>query len=65
MEYGIVAKTITLRNPMLNAILERIHHILGNLVRNCNINQTYVDEDDPWLGILAVSDFQFPQQQIC
>ena len=52
-EYGIVAKPITLVNPMSNTILEWIQQVIGNLVRTCNITQTYVDEDDPWLWILA------------
>ena len=47
MEYGITFKRNTSGNPMSNAILERIHQVLGNLVQTCNITQTYVDEDDP------------------
>ena len=42
---------------MSNVILERIHQVLKNLVRTCNINQTYVDKDDSCLGILNVSTF--------
>ena len=42
---------------MSNAILERIQKVLGNLVRTCNITQTYVDKDDPWSVILAESAF--------
>ena len=57
MEYGIVAKPISLVNYIPNTILERIHQVLGNLVRTCNITQTYVDEDDPWLRILAAEAF--------
>ena len=30
---------------------------MGNPVRTFNITQTYVDEDDPWLGILGVAEF--------
>ena len=33
--------------------MERIHQVLGNLVRAFNIKETYVDKNDPWLGILA------------
>ena len=57
MEYGITAKPSTLENPMSNGILERIHQVLGNLVRTCNITQTYVDEYDSWSGILSASAF--------
>ena len=34
-------------------ILERIHQVLGNIVRNYNIKDNYVDEYDPWLVTLA------------
>ena len=42
---------------MSNAILERIHEVLGNLVQTCNITEIYVDKDDPWSGILAAASF--------
>ena len=45
-------------NPTSNKILERIHHILGNLVQTYHIKETYVEEYDPWLGILAVAAFE-------
>ena len=57
IEYGIIAKPSTLGNPTFNAILKRIHQVIGNLVRTYNIKETYVDKDDPWLGILAASEF--------
>ena len=57
MKYKITPKTSNLVNITSNAILERIHQVLGNLVRTCNITQTYIDEDDPWLGILAAAAF--------
>ena len=56
-EYRITAKPSTSENPMYNAVLERIHQVLGNLVWNFNISQTYVDEDDPWTVILAAVAF--------
>ena len=43
---------------MSNAVLERIHQVLVNLVRTFNIStQTYVDEYDPWTGILSAAAF--------
>ena len=57
MEYGIIAKPITLVNTMSNAILERIHHVIGNLVRTCNITHHYIEKDDPWLRILYSAAF--------
>ena len=47
MKYGITEKPSTSVNPTHNAILERIHQVLGNIVRNFNITQTYVNEVDP------------------
>ena len=57
MEYGITAKPITSGIITYNAILERFHQIMGNLVHNCSITQTYVVEDSPYSGILATSEF--------
>ena len=42
---------------MSNATLEQIHQVLVNIVCTCNIAQTYVGKDDPWLGILDSSSF--------
>ena len=43
---------------MPNAELERIHQVLRNLVRNFNVSTlTYVDKNDPWIGILAAAEF--------
>ena len=36
-------------------ILEHIHQVIENLMRNFNITKTYIDEEDPWLGILAAA----------
>ena len=48
----------TLGNTMCNAVLENIHQVLGNLVRNFIIStQTYIDEDDLWTGILSSPAF--------
>ena len=58
IEYRITSKQNTSGNPMSNEALERIRQVLGNLVRTFNIStQTYVDEDDPWTGILAAAAF--------
>ena len=42
---------------MYNAVLEQIHQVIGNLVQTCNITQSFVDEYEPQLGILAESEF--------
>ena len=42
---------------MSNVILKHIRQLLKTLVRNFNVQQTYVDENDPWKGILAAAAF--------
>ena len=42
-EYRITSKQSNSGNTTLNAILERIHQVLGNLVRTFIKQQTYVD----------------------
>ena len=56
-EYGINTKPTTLGNTMSNAILEWIHHVLGNLVRTFKIQQPCVEKNDPWTGILDAAAF--------
>ena len=41
----------------MNVTIERIHQILGNLIRSYNIQETYADDDDPLMGILAAEMF--------
>ena len=36
-------------------ILEQINQVLVQLVQTYNIKYTYVDEGDPWSGILSAS----------
>ena len=43
---------------MSNAILERIHQVQGNPVRTFNTQQTYVETNDPRMGILAATAFE-------
>ena len=56
-EYGIKAKPITARNPQANAIVERIHQVIGNIIRTFELEDNYLDEDDPWKGILSATAF--------
>ena len=54
-EYAINTKPDSTGNLQANAITERIHQVLGNLVHTYNIKETYVDDSDPWMGILATA----------
>ena len=57
-EYGINTNPDSSRKPKANTIIERIHQVLGNLVRRCNLQETYVDDAYPWMGILAKAAFR-------
>ena len=54
-DYGLKLKPITTRNPQANAIIERVHQTIGNIIRTFNV-QT-MDENNPWTGILAATMF--------
>ena len=47
----------SLGNPNSNLILERIHLVLGKLVQTYKIQETYVNMDDQWMGILVSGVF--------
>ena len=53
----IKTKPVSHRNLQANTIIERIHQLLGKLVRTYILQETYADDDDPWMGILAAVDF--------
>jgi transposase InsO family protein len=36
-EFGIKRKLITTRNPQSNSIIERIHQIVRDMIRTCDI----------------------------
>ena len=56
-EYVIKIKSDSSRNPQVNSTVDRIHQVIGNLVRTYDPHGIYVDEADPWMGILAASTF--------
>ena len=45
------------RSPQANAIIERTHQVMANVVRTFELEDTYMDEDDPWAGMLAAMVF--------
>jgi len=56
-DYGIKGKPITVRNPQANAIVERVHQVIGNIIRTFELEDNYLDEEDPWKGILSATAF--------
>ena len=57
VDYNIKPKVITTRNPQANAIIERVHQTIGNVLRTFDVNKTVLDSDDPWSGILSATGF--------
>ena len=56
--HGIKKKPITKRNPQANAIVERVHQTIGNMIRTFQIqSKKNLDEKDPWNGILTAVAF--------
>ena len=56
-DYGIEVSSITTRNPQANAILERVHQTIGNIIRTFNVRKMTLDDQNPWDGILASTMF--------
>jgi hypothetical protein len=52
---GLKLKPITTGNPQANAIIERVHQTIGNIIRAFNVQS--MDFDDPWTGMLAAVMF--------
>src|SRR5687767_15760416 len=55
--YGIKKKSITVRNPQANTVVERIHQVIANMVRMFKLETNYLDVDNPWKGILSATVF--------
>ena len=51
-DYGIQCNFISVRNPQANAIVERLHHTIGNIIRAFKIQHIELDNENPWEGIL-------------
>ena len=56
-KYGIKSKSYSSDNPQENVIIEIIHQVISNLLQMYNIQETYADDADPWMGILAKTAF--------
>ena len=54
-DYGLKRKPITTRNPQSNAIIERIHQAIGNIIGTFDVSN--IVNNDPWSGIFAATMF--------
>jgi hypothetical protein len=52
---GVKIKPITARNPQANAIIERVHQTIGNIIQMFDVQLT--DKEDPWNGMLSATMF--------
>ena len=56
-EYGIKANTCPPGNPQANEIKYMIDKLLGNILSAHNMQETYVDDAELWIDILAAATF--------
>ena len=49
--------SISVRNLQANAMVERIHQVIANMIRTFELESNYLDEEDPWKGILSATAF--------
>ena len=52
-DFAIKPTPTTIKNPQANAILERLHQVLGDMLRTKNLEQYNFDDVDPWGELLA------------
>ena len=55
-DYGIKKKPITARNPQANAVIERVHQTIGQMIRSMEV-QNLENIDNPFKGILSAVSF--------
>ena len=56
-DYGIEQKPIMGRSLQANAIIERVHQTIGNMIHTFNLEENFLDGNDPWSGILSATAF--------
>ena len=54
-DYSLKRKPITTRKTQSNAIIERIHQTIGNIIRTFDVSN--IVNNNPWSGILAATMF--------
>ena len=55
--YGLERKPSTEYNPQSNGVIERVHHALGNALRNFELEERELDETNPWGEFLTAAAF--------
>lgn len=52
-DFAIKPTCTSVKNPQANAILERIHQVVGSMLKTKNLKEVQFDVVDPWSAILA------------
>jgi hypothetical protein len=55
--YVVKKKPITTRNLQAKPSAKQVHQTIGNINQTFELHDNYLDEDDPWKGILAATAF--------
>lgn len=55
--YGLKRKSSTEYNPQSNGIIERVHQVLGNILRAFELETRELDEVNPWDEFLSAAAF--------
>jgi RNase H-like domain found in reverse transcriptase/Reverse transcriptase (RNA-dependent DNA polymerase)/Integrase zinc binding domain len=55
--YGIQKFKGTAHNPQSNAIVERVHQVLGDMLRTFELEEQLLDEQNPWSRFLSAAAF--------
>ena len=53
----MISQAKHIREFHVQYIIGQIHQVLVKIVRTYNLTKTYVEKDNPWLGVLAASEF--------
>ena len=51
--YDIKAKRISVKNPKANSVLERIHQVVGDMLRSKDLENYDFQNENPWADILS------------
>ena len=52
-EYNLKARPSSVRNPQSNAIIERVHGTIGNMMRTIDMTSVNEEDEDPFAGIVS------------
>jgi putative transposase len=55
--YGMTKKPSTTYNPQSNGIIERVHLVLGDMLRTFELEERELDENNPWAEFLSAVAF--------